>query len=454
MVISIAWYGYAYFLSQSLVKQPFGMMLINVLIFAIPIALSGTYSIAVNQARTVSFYRQGGWTYWFFSRRFIKAILWIVWALISSFIMLVLFVSYSTIDWISLATLIPIYWIIQTKSRRFLASELKKGYVLTNYSITWARWICLVIMLIFYAVLIKLFDEPSSYMPLFNTVTEQQKVIVEGAGSGTVRLALEISTFKDGVQLWMIQHLGQFGKIYPQLLGILGRGIIFFNATATLSSFVIHKHEYRRIFGPITDDELPAPLLRKTIALSSSVITFLLLFICLPLTADIEESIHAHPDWLKRIQDTETQLYAYAEQIDNNFYKLDTIKKIQAINAIALGKMNEPNIRKVLDGSIDKAFDQMEANVDGYLDWYYSLGAEYMRLAKLMTGAIESDMQVQLVKHLTQGDVTQTLSDGLNQIVEGNKIIEAARQSAEKKILEENRLPNDSAKVNILKSMS
>jgi TPR repeat protein len=367
---------------------------------------------------------------------------------------LVLFVSYSTFDWIGLATLIPIYWIIQTKSRRFLASELKKGYVLTNYSIIWARWICLVIMLIFYAVLIKLFDEPSSYMPLFNTVTEQQKVIVEGAGSGTVRFALEISTFKDGFQIWVIQHLGQFGKTWPQLLGILGGVIIFFNATATLSSFVIHRHEYRRIFGPITDDDTPSPLNRKTIALSSAIVTFFLLFICLPLTADLEESIHAHPDWLHSIQVTETQLYAYAEQIDNNFYKPDTIKKIQAINAIALGKMNEPNIRKVLEGSIDKAFDQMEANVDGYLDWYYSLGAEYMRLANLMTGAIESDMQVQLVKHLTQGDVTQTLSDGLNQIVEGNKIIEAARQSAEQKILEENRLPNDGAKVNILKSMS
>jgi hypothetical protein len=66
IVISMVWYGYAYFMSQSLVNQTFGLMLINVLIFAIPIALSGAYSIAVNQARTVSFYRQGGWTYWFF----------------------------------------------------------------------------------------------------------------------------------------------------------------------------------------------------------------------------------------------------------------------------------------------------------------------------------------------------------------------------------------------------
>ena len=92
------------------------------------------------------------------------------------------------------------------------------------------RVCCLVIVLIFYGVLIIYFDEPSSYRPLLDTVIEQQKVIVQDTGSLTVRFALEISTFKDGFQLWLIQHLGQFGKIWPQLLGILGGVIIFFNA--------------------------------------------------------------------------------------------------------------------------------------------------------------------------------------------------------------------------------
>jgi TPR repeat protein len=454
MVISMAWYGYAYYVSQSLATQVFGLVFLNVFIFAIPIALSGAYSLAVNQARTVSFYRQGGWAYWLFSRRFIKALLWITWSLVTSFLMLVLFVSYSKIDWVGLAALIPIYWIIQTKSRHFLASELKKGYVLTNYSITWARWICLVIVLIFYGVLIIYFDEPSSYRPLLDTVIEQQKVIVQDTGSLTVRFALEISTFKDGFQLWMIQHLGQFGKIWPQLLGILGGVIIFFNATATLSSFVIHQNEYRRIFGPITDDDVPAPLFRKTIALSSAIVTFFLLFICLPLTAAIEESIHAHPDWLYSIQTTETQLYTYAEQIDNKFYKSDTIKKIQAKNLIALGKMSDPNLRAVLEGSIDKAFDQMEANVDDYLDWYYSLGADVARLANLMTGKIETNMKVELEKRLNKGEVTQKLSDGISQLLAINKTIDDERQTAVKKILEENNLPNDGSKVNITQSMS
>jgi hypothetical protein len=90
LVISMAWYGYAYYVSQSLSTQVFGFVFLNVFIFAIPIALSGAYSLAVNQARTVSFYRQGGWAYWLFSRRFIKAILWITWSLVASFLMLVL----------------------------------------------------------------------------------------------------------------------------------------------------------------------------------------------------------------------------------------------------------------------------------------------------------------------------------------------------------------------------
>lgn len=450
--LSITWCGYAYYISQKLASLPFGMVLLNVLIFAIPIALSGAYSIAINQTRTVSFYRQGGWVYWLFSRRFIKNMLWIVWALITSFITLILFVSYSKIDWLALVILIPIYWLVLDKSRQFLETEIKKGYVLTNYSIIWARWVCLVVMVIFYAVIIKYFDEQTSYLSLINTVTEHQKVIMEESGSLTVRLALEISTFKNGFQSWMIQHLGQFGEIWPLLLKAMGGVVIFFSATSTFSSFVIHQHEYRRIFGPISDDDVPAPLIKKTIALSSAAITFFLLFICLRPTFYIEKTIFAHPEWLEAIHATEAQIYNYAEQIDNNFYKPDTVKKIQAINLIALGKMSDPNLRSVLESSIDKAFDLMVANVDGYLDEYYSLTAEYVRL--LSIGAIESEMKSQLVNYLSKGDVAKKLTDDIEQVLATNRFIDDERQTAVKKILDENKLPNNLPNLKILKSVS
>ena len=453
MVISMAWYGYAYYVSQSLATQVFGLVFLNVLIFAIPIALSGAYSLAVNQARTVSFYRQGGWAYWLFSRRFIKALLWITWSLVTSFLMLVLFVSYSKIDWLGLAALIPIYWIIQKKSRHFLASELKKGYVLTNYSLTWARWICLVIVLIFYGVLIIYFDEPSSYRPLLDTVIEQQKVIVENPGSWTVRFALEISTFKNGLQSWMRQQLGQFGKIWSHLIGILVGVVIFFNATATLSSFVIHRHEYRRIFGIITDDDLPAPILKKTVILSFAAITFFLFFVCGRSALNFEELLHLHPEWLEKIHALENRIYGAVDgdQIDNNCYSANTIKKIQDSNANFLVKLNASGLRGKLENSIDKGYEQMEKNVDGYLDWYYTLGADYVRLVDVIIG--KSDMKTELEKKLNKGEVAQKLSEEIDQALAKNQFINE-HKSEVKRILEKNLLTGDCSKVNILQSMS
>ena len=452
MVISMAWYGYAYYVSQSLATQVFGIVFLNVFIFAIPIALSGAYSLAVNQARTVSFYRQGGWAYWLFSRRFIKALLWITWSLVASFLMLVLLASYSLREWIALAVLIPIYWVVHDKSRLFLTRELKKVYVITNYSITWSKWLSLFIMLAFYGILVAYSENESHYTSFSNAVMEQQKGIAQVSNVGIVRIALDISAFKAGFQVWMVQHFGEFGEFWKQLFAILGGVVVFFNATATLSSFVIHRYEYRRILGPITDDDVPPPLLRKTIALSSAVITFLLLFVCFHSVARLEKTINQHPEIWGVIKAGQKQIIAMVDRIDGVFYKLGTIDKVEVINIIALGKMDVS--KAVIEGRLDNVFNLMEANVDAYLDWYYSLGAEYMRLIKLSTGAIESDMRTELETRLNKGDLLQKFSDGVSKLLVTNKIIDDKRISAVQKILDENRLPDVSPDTPVKKSMA
>jgi hypothetical protein len=453
MVISIAWYGYAYYyVSQSLATQVFGLVFLNVFIFAIPIALSGAYSLAVNQARTVSFYRQGGWAYWLFSRRFIKAILWATWSLVASFLMLVLLASYSLREWIALAVLIPVYWVVHDKSRLFLTRELKKVYVITNYSITWSKWLSLFIMLAFYGILVAYSESETHHTSFSNAVMAQQKGIAQVSNVGIVRIALDISAFKAGFQVWIVQHFGEFGEFWKKLFAILGGVVVFFNATATLSSFVIHRYEYRRILGPITDEDVPPPLLRKTIALSSAVITFLLLFVCFQSVAKLEKTIRQHPEIWEVIKAGKKQFIAMVDRIDGVFYKLGTIDKVEVINSIALGKMDVS--KAVIEGRLDNVFNLMEANVDAYLDWYYSLGAEYMRLIKLSTGAIEGDMRTELETRLNKGDLLQKFSDGVSKLLVTNKIIDDKRISAVQKILDENRLPDVSPDTLVKKSMA
>jgi TPR repeat protein len=307
-------------------------------------------------------------------------------------------------------------------------------------------------MLAFYGILVAYSENESHYTSFSNAVMEQQKGIAQVSNVGIVRIALEISAFKAGFQVWMVQHFGEFGELWPRLLAIFGGVVVFFNATATLSSFVIHRYEYRRIFGPITDDDVPPPLLRKTIALSSAVITFLLLFVCLPSVSTLEKTIRQHSEIWEVIKDGQKQIIAMVERIDGVFYKLGTIDKVEVINSIALGKIDVS--KAVMEGRVDNVFNSMEANVDAYLDWYYSLGAEYMRLVKLSTGAIESDMRTELETRLNKGDLLQKFSDGVSKLLVTNKIIDEKRRSAVQKILDENRLPDVSPSASVKKSMA
>ncbi len=452
LIISTLWYGYAYFTSKNLVHQSFGLVFLNVIIFATPIALSGAYSLVINQARTVSFYNTDGWTYWFFSRRFLKAFIWLTWSIISAFLMLIFFVSCTSAQWLALAGLISVYWWIHFKNRSFLRTELKKHYVLTNYSITWSKWTSLIVYLPLYLILLNYLDDTSASKSLQETITQQQKIVSGFNSSFIVQIAVEISAFKDGFQIWIIQHFGEFGKIWPLLLNTIAGTIIFFNTTLTLSAFVINKTEYRRIFAPITDDDIPSPLSKQTIAFASATITFILLFIFLPLTATLEKSLYDHPEMFESIKRVENQLIASVEKIDGELYTQGTIKKIEAINALSFEKFNVS--KALLENNIDNAYNQMESNVDSYLDWYYSLKAEYLRLAKLMMGTIENDMKIELEKKLTKGEVTKTLSDGLNQLIADNKVIKTESELSIKKILADNHLPDTGTPVNIVKNMS
>jgi hypothetical protein len=167
------------------------------------------------------------------------------------------------------------------------------------------------------------------------------------------------------------------------LLKLVGGYVVFFNACATLACFVIPLCEYRRVFGSISDNDPPSALPNSRVALASALIAFIVVFVYVPLFAHLEKWLESHPSVVNAIKAGEH----LAERIDGELYHLGTIDKLYVAKAVALGKLNVS--RAKLEEQIDLAFDQMENNVDHYLDWYYSLMAEYVRLAKLMTGEIE-----------------------------------------------------------------
>ena len=88
--------------------------------------------------------------------------------------------------------------------------------------------------------------------------------------------------------------------------------------------------------------------------------------------------------------------------LDNKYYDQQQVQALMEETDVKSAALSE-DARNDLVPLVNAAFDARVANVDSYLDWYYSLGADYERLGNLITGTIESFVADQLTSSLEAG---------------------------------------------------
>lgn len=88
--------------------------------------------------------------------------------------------------------------------------------------------------------------------------------------------------------------------------------------------------------------------------------------------------------------------------LDGKYYDQQQVQTLMEETAVKTAALSE-DARNDLIPRVNAVFDARVANVDSYLDWYYSLGADYERLGKLITGTIESFVADQLTESLEAG---------------------------------------------------
>ena len=88
--------------------------------------------------------------------------------------------------------------------------------------------------------------------------------------------------------------------------------------------------------------------------------------------------------------------------LDNKYYDQQQVQALMEETTVKSAALSE-DARNDLIPRVNAVFDARVANVDSYLDWYYSLGADYERLGKLITGTIESFVADQLTESLEAG---------------------------------------------------
>ncbi len=430
MVKATLWAVCTYFLSQWFAVYSFWIVVLSVAIFSAPIALERIYLSTTAQIHGLSKFASQGILYRLMSRRFLRSVFWILWALVSSFFMLVQFHTYNSVEWIAFFSLIPVFYLVFTLATRLLGRELKE-HLVTSYALRWAGAVTPALMVVVFIFANLLFGSVDRYSTVQAAIDSQKALMENMAGSAVVYETAQLLAWYNGVKQFALSRLSEFHPTTAVIVIALGLYIIFFNGCAMLGSFLIPAREYRRLFGPVISDAEPAQLTLGRVALISGVITFVALFIYVPLFAALEMWIKQNSAWVEQRKRAEAKATRFVEMIGCEYVTPGTIEKIQLAKLNAL-KNAEMTMNEV-EGEADKAFDRMRLNVDPFLDWYYSLPAEYLRIGHLLAGSLETYLEEKLVHYLQQGDAFASVGRTLNAALEQHK---SALEEYKKKVSE------------------
>ena len=218
-------------------------------------------------------------------------------------------------------------------------------------------------------------DEPR-YASLDLAIEAHRSNAAAWSGSALVREALHWGAYFDGIEAYALGRLGSVDSLGVLLAMGAGNLFIFYNVCLALSCF--------RIPRPGFVQARLVPRSFENVFAAAAVATFLYF----SLLAHLDEYVARSSDPAHVRTRVEQVTIAVAERIDDDHYRPGTLAQIASARAVALAPVSAAAER--FRREVDTAFERLEDEaVEEYLDWYYSLLAEYGRVSMMLQGRLE-----------------------------------------------------------------
>ena len=238
-------------------------------------------------------------------------------------------------------------------------------------------------------------------------------------------------SYADALSTYGLSRLGElsaFGRYFAQTLLLVSS---LFGLAGLLGTCALNLHELKRVFLPLetigAGQEAVARASRGTgapqpVLLKAPIVAAVAAPLILVGAFAASDSALAQMKATDELTPTENLVReafgTTAYVLDNKYYDQQQVQTLMEETAVRSAALSE-DARNDLVPRINAIFDARAANVDSYLDWYYSLGADYERLGKLITGTIESFVADQLTESLEAGvddsDFVSTLQSYVDQ---------------------------------------
>ena len=394
-----------------------------------------------------------GWIAWILGRRYVGFVIIFILAFLSSLCFVIYVPSLNDVGFIFIFLAAPVFAGVYYCFRKLFERE-SVVWMITGRSLFWT----LLVTPFLTALLYGLFLNCSGFVPVYDNLEaaiDAQSKPWEGADSDQLRNIGEWSI------LWGACRDFGFGQLFQANLqanryiavGLVSIGYwtLFFNICSLLAFFFVPFGEYKRLVLPLTPClELPKISPKRFVPL-----LFQLLIVLVPLCSALlfwkeqNKIVIPDPEPAKIVlikigdgvfsKDIETRIVelqkkhrdAFDHVLAGPLGKLDGVRdtladindqKTELLNTLA-GLQNNTfmELKKLHE---EELFPRIDRNVDNYLDWYYSITAEYIRLWNLMAGNIEEHLKEKLNEYLMKNVNFQKAEGIVNRFsAESDKII-------------------------------
>ena len=316
--------------------------------------------------------------HWLASRRLVAVLLYAAIALLMTGAVLVQSVLFGQIEW----TLVAIAPVLYTATRSGLRRFIERQFTSPVYAFKWVFRATQLLVTVLLGLL-WLGAHLAMVEPAAGTVTEavfglQQRWV--GSPSGLVKWSLDASAWVQATinaldwtpeksRWWLVASL-----FFTPLFAFGYLSLSFYGLSLPMG-------EVRRIVAePLTAAEVAPPVgpFRAAIWALVATIGVAIFFQSMGVAEGLIGSKES-PFALQRLPD--------CERIGGAVYKVNTIKTLEAFMAdMGQQRVGQENAACTSLSSIETAAAK---GVDKYLDWYFSLGAEWTRTFSLLTGKAE-----------------------------------------------------------------
>lgn len=308
--------------------------------------------------------------------------------------------KWSEAEWVLMAAAIPLYLIVSLVINKCLRKEYNLLFCVSK-SVLVSSVIVGVLLCVAYAAIIFL-TPAATYANTAEAFLSSKQPFAESP-TALLSEAGKFTALVDGLTAYSLAKMAEASFVGYIIWRIIVIAAAFFMVTNLISMCSISLDECKRIILPLETHKEKGkdPLLVKRYVAIAGALSVVLMAGFLIANYAMEKS-SGTDEYTRAEGFVRSQIEVAAYVLDGKYYDQQAVEGL-----IEETRERSQNLSKEAEGVlvplINGICDEQIENVDSYLDWYYSLPADYDRLIQTFTGVVEDGVKEQFAERINEG---------------------------------------------------